>query len=109
MAGPGKAVMNPTLAPPDSLHLRAAQGWLELGNHVEASEELEKTTSRLRAHPDVLEMRWQIYAATKKWENAVEAASAIAKLLPDSPFGWIHWACFGSSGGAEAAHPCGEC
>ena len=30
------------LEPPDSLHLQAAQGWLELGNHIEANEELEK-------------------------------------------------------------------
>jgi hypothetical protein len=29
------------LQPPDSLHLQAAQGWLELGDHVEANEELE--------------------------------------------------------------------
>jgi hypothetical protein len=25
----------------DRHHLRAAQGWLELGNHIEANEELE--------------------------------------------------------------------
>jgi hypothetical protein len=32
------------LEPPDSIHLEAAQGWLELGNHIEADEELEKTS-----------------------------------------------------------------
>jgi hypothetical protein len=32
------------IEPPDSLHLLAAQGWLELGNHLEANEELEKIT-----------------------------------------------------------------
>ena len=45
------------LGHPDNLHLQAAQGWLELGNHVEANEELEKIVSTLRSHPDVLEIR----------------------------------------------------
>jgi hypothetical protein len=39
---------------PDIHHLRAAQGWLELGNHLEANEELEKIAPALRAHPSVL-------------------------------------------------------
>jgi hypothetical protein len=30
------------LQPPNSHHLQAAIGWLELGNHKEANEELEK-------------------------------------------------------------------
>ncbi|MDB6112704.1 MAG: hypothetical protein JWR69_4454 [Pedosphaera sp.] len=47
--------MNP-LAPPDSQHLKAAQGWLELGIHVEANAELDKITATLRSHPDVLEL-----------------------------------------------------
>ena len=51
---------------PDTLHLRAATGWLELGNHLEANEELEKITPQLGAHPDLLEVRWQIYAAAKE-------------------------------------------
>ena len=37
---------------------------------MEASEELEKIPPRLRAHPDVLEIRWRIYATTKKREVA---------------------------------------
>lgn len=40
---------------PDVHHLRAAQGWLELGNHLEADKELERITPQLRAHPDVLD------------------------------------------------------
>ena len=37
------------LAPPDSHHLLAAQGWLELGNHLEANAELEQIAPRLRS------------------------------------------------------------
>ena len=34
-------------------------GWVDLGNHLEANEELEKITASLRAHPDVLVVRWK--------------------------------------------------
>ncbi|MGA3265395.1 MAG: tetratricopeptide repeat protein [Verrucomicrobiota bacterium] len=78
------------LQPPDSHHLLAAQGWFELGNHLEANEELEKVTPTLRAHPDVLELRWQIYAKEKKWEACVDIATAVIKLAPENCNGWVH-------------------
>jgi tetratricopeptide (TPR) repeat protein len=78
------------MVPPDSHHLMAAQGWLELGNQVEAGEELEKVTPRLRAHPYVLEMRWQIHAAAKNWDAALDIASTLVQLLPENSFGWVH-------------------
>ena len=46
----------------DELHFQAAVGWLELGNWREANEELEDITPQMPAHPDVLAVRWQIYA-----------------------------------------------
>ena len=78
------------LEPPDSHHLVAAQGWLELGNHVEANEELEQITPALRIHPDVLEVRWHIYAHARKWEPCVDIADAIIKVAPDRAEAWIH-------------------
>jgi len=42
------------LSPPDSHHLSAATGWLELGNWQEANEELEEITPELRPHPHAL-------------------------------------------------------
>jgi predicted Zn-dependent protease len=78
------------LEPPDSLHLQAAQGWLELGNHVEADADLDKITPQLRAHPDVLKLRWQIYAAAKKWEAALDIAAAHVALDPEDPVGWVN-------------------
>jgi hypothetical protein len=69
-----------SLPVPDSHYLSAAQGWLELGNHLEANDELERITPELRAHPDVLEVRWHIYAHAKKWGACVDIASAIVKL-----------------------------
>lgn len=78
------------LQPPDSFHLVAAQGWLGLGNHLEANAELEKITARLRSHPDVLEVRWEISAHAKQWEACVDIAEAIIKLDRKRPTGWIN-------------------
>lgn len=62
--------MKPLAPPPDSLHLEAAQGWCEHGNHIEAEAELEHITPENRSHPAVLEVRWQIYAKAKQWDAA---------------------------------------
>lgn len=77
------------LTPPDSHHLSAAVGWLELGNWQEANEELERIAPIMRAHPDVLEVRCEIYAAAKRWEECVELAEAIIELAPHKSFGWV--------------------
>jgi tetratricopeptide (TPR) repeat protein len=74
---------------PDTLHLQAALGWLELGNHLEANQELEKITPSLRAHPDVLVVRWQIYAKAEKWEGAFEIARTLVEIVPEFPNAWI--------------------
>lgn len=79
-----------SLAPPDTHHLSAAQGWIELGNHLEANEELEQITSAFRSHPDVLELRWQIYAKAGKWEVCVDLGAALVASAPGQPAGWIH-------------------
>lgn len=81
---------------PDRHQVRAAQGWLELGNHLEANEELEKITPQFRSHPDVLKVRCQIYTAAKKWEAVCDISSALTKLVPDDPLGWLE--------GSEALH-----
>ena len=78
------------LGHPDSFHLQAARGWLELGNPLEANEELEKISPALGVHPDVLEVRWQISAKAKQWEACVDLAEGLIALTPDNPFGWIH-------------------
>src|SRR2546425_10809297 len=81
--------MMPPLEPPDLHHLLAASGWLLLGNETEANEELERIDPQLRVHPDVLEVRWQIYAMAKKWDACLDIASAIVEIDPDRPSGWI--------------------
>jgi len=48
------------LPPPDQRHLEAAEGWLGLGDHLAANEELDSITPRLRAHPDPLKPRFEV-------------------------------------------------
>jgi tetratricopeptide (TPR) repeat protein len=81
-----------SLKPPDLMHLNAAQGWLGLGNPIEANEELEKITARNRAHPDVLNVRWAIYAKAEKWGLAVEIAKVLRDANPQEPQLWINFA-----------------
>jgi predicted Zn-dependent protease len=101
----GENLIVQPLQPPDVFHLRAAQGWLELGNHLEADAELDNIAPQLRAHPAVLELRWQIYAKEKKWDACRDLAEAITKLLPDEPVGWLHlaYATRRAAGGDEQA------
>lgn len=79
------------LLEPSEIHrLRAAEGWLELGNAAEAAAELEGIPAELSEHPAVLEMRWQICAKELKWDSAKEIAQAIVVQMSDDPSGWLH-------------------
>lgn len=80
------------LPPTDSRFLTAAEGWLELGNWLEANEELERITPTMRVHPAVLQIRWEIYAKAEKWEMAVEIGRALSEMLPENSWGFIHYA-----------------
>jgi tetratricopeptide (TPR) repeat protein len=73
----------------DKLHLSAAEGWFGLGNHLSADEELTEITPELRAHPDVLKVRLEIYSEMKKWGEALDLAKAYIKLRPNDRIGFI--------------------
>ncbi len=72
------------------MHLAAAQGWMELGNHEEAIEELDKIDDPLRAHPDVLDVRWFIHSKEENWDLCLDMGNALVKLAPELTTGWIH-------------------
>jgi tetratricopeptide (TPR) repeat protein len=80
------------LEAPDIHHLNAAEGWLGLGNPVEAEQELTRLSPGVRAHPEVLRVRYHLYEKSKKWEHAAETAQLLCQILPETPFGWIHLA-----------------
>lgn len=73
-------------------HLRAAQGYIELGMFVEAANELECIAPEDRVHPSVVPYRYVIYSAMEKWDLAAATAGLMAKLHPEDPEWWIRWA-----------------
>jgi tetratricopeptide (TPR) repeat protein len=78
-----------TLPNPDGHHLKAAEGWLELGNHNEANEELKHISLEWRFHPQVLLARFEIYARGGHWEFAYTIAHGMVALAPDEVTGYL--------------------
>jgi predicted Zn-dependent protease len=78
------------LGPPETHFLKAAQGWLELGSPDDADEELRQLPQAIQARPEVLELRWQIYARQKRWDYALAVSRALIKSLPSRATGWVH-------------------
>ena len=78
------------LEPPDSHHLLAAHGWLELNNAAEAGEEIARISPENLEHPDVLEVRWAVCAAGERWEAGLEVAETLLRVAPDRASGWLH-------------------
>ena len=80
------------LEPPDTHCFLAAVGWLELGNLAEARAELTQVSAAQQEHPDVLELRWSIAAAEKRWEEALQVAQTLLRRAPKRSSGWLHQA-----------------
>lgn len=74
----------------DRMALQRAEGWLELRLPLEAVEELEEIQPAMRAHPDVLKLRYSVYSAAKKRDMALEIANCLHRQLPDDPYGGVH-------------------
>lgn len=74
---------------PDAFYLTSASGWLDLGNASEAEAELRQIAPEHRFHPQVLQAKWEIYAATQRWQEAADAARSIEQVIPEHADGWI--------------------
>ena len=90
---------------PDIHHVRAAEGWLELGDDAEALRELENISSTEKDHPVVLELRFQILAKRSEWDACRGIAEMITQQLPDFAGGWLHlaYATRRATGGSDQA------
>lgn len=75
---------------PDRHFVRAAEGWLELGDSAEAARELRRLTPAGEKHPDVLEIRWRLYELRGQWDAALAVARAATVAAPERASGWIH-------------------
>ena len=69
---------------PAPMHLEAAAGWIQLGDHDSANDELEK----IRA--GVLNLRCLIYSHHKQWNACLDVATAIVKMTPDRVLSWVN-------------------
>ena len=93
---------------PPALHLvKAAYGWLELGNVPEALTELQRLPADCRALPGVRVARLDCLMAAKDWDAAVVLASELCGEYLGEPGLWLHWAyakrrC--TEGNIESAH-----
>jgi tetratricopeptide (TPR) repeat protein len=76
----------------DALSLRAAEGWFELGLYNEADAELQCITPEARLHPEVLQLRWEMHTAQKRWDAAVEVARELLRIAPECETNWLHHA-----------------
>jgi uncharacterized protein HemY len=72
--------------------LQFAEGFLELGMLVEANDTLDELDPALRATPEVLAVRLQIYLKAKKWSMVLEIARHLAKVQPENPNWFVEWA-----------------
>ena len=74
---------------PDQRFLDAAEGWLGLGDHLAAAEELAQISPLFRDRPEVLEVQLQIYVKAGKWEECIHLASALVLATPENDHVWI--------------------
>jgi tetratricopeptide (TPR) repeat protein len=81
-----------TLEPPHTHSLSAAEGWVGLGNLVEAAAELDQIPVEFQNLPSVLQVRWAINAAKGDWSAALSTARTLAQTAPGLSAGWLHQA-----------------
>ena len=72
--------------------LLASSGWLELGNHLEAHNELEKLPHNQRATSGVLKLRCRIYRQAEKWDYLSILAESCSSAHPQEAQFLIDWA-----------------
>jgi len=81
--------MGNALSDSDAKHLLAAEGWLELGDYETANAELDEITPLFRAHPEVLEVRYNVFALANKWDACLAIAETLTEQFPKRVFGWV--------------------
>lgn len=63
----------------DEKWLQFARGWLDLGQWCDADEDLQKISPKMRTHPDVLRVRFHVYAMAGKWQGAFDIARVLTQ------------------------------
>lgn len=95
-----------TLSESERAHLRACQGWLELGEYSEALRELNRVPRSMAGHFEILRLRYQIYSALGQWDWAYLVSETAVQLWSSMSESWLwraHAARCLPSGGLERA------
>ncbi|MBL9129664.1 MAG: hypothetical protein JNG86_00585 [Verrucomicrobiaceae bacterium] len=70
--------------------IAAAQGYVELGLHAEAREELSALPVDAHSRVDVIEITLLCLMGEKRWEEAFALAANLCEKEPAEPGGFIH-------------------
>src|SRR5690349_18364185 len=82
----------------------AAQGYVELGLHVEARGELAHLPPDAAARVDVIELMLLCLMGEQRWAEALALTQKLCTLEPNEPGGFIHAAyCLHELGRTEEA------
>ncbi|SRR6266436_4509058 len=73
------------LEPPDLQHWQTAVGYVELQMFEDANGELEKIDPFLRAAPEILALRIEIYRGLEKWELMTELTRRLTEFESNNP------------------------
>ncbi len=65
--------------------LEAAEGYLDLGMHMDAWDVLESIPAEQRALPEVLKIRVDACRFMKRWDMAAELSRHLALIEPEDP------------------------
>jgi hypothetical protein len=82
--------MNP--GDPFETRLLAAEGYVELGMHLDANAELEEIDPGRRHESNVLALRVRTYSALEQWELLQTVAKVLAQREPDNVPWIVSWA-----------------
>jgi tetratricopeptide (TPR) repeat protein len=70
--------------------IAAAQGYVELGLHAEAREELAALPVAAHGRVDVIEITLLCLMGERRWEEAFALAAKLCQQEPSEPGGFIH-------------------
>jgi tetratricopeptide (TPR) repeat protein len=73
-------------------NIRAAEGWIDLGNYDEAAEELNNCPVPVKSSIEWVKLWVRIYSATNDWREVQMMTETLAKHAPDDPFTITHQA-----------------
>ena len=73
-------------------NIRAAEGWIELGNYDEAAEELHNCPPAIKSTVEWVKLWVRIYAAQNHWREVEMMCETLTHHAPEDSFTIFHQA-----------------